>query len=212
MLTLSDTEPLYELGQLEGAGLNDIEKSFDRLPPDPYAEERLRSRRFSRFKLRENGTLEHRRHKEFMQTKEVNSYAGDIKREYEEIEDDIITHPLFIKMFQTLTDHTDIGYDRIIEAHQIRWHCQKNIKAPAPEGVHQDGFDFLGMFMITPYNVDGGEVMLYKSPDSAPCFKKAMEAGEFIIVNDRSLYHNASPLVPTANEEDGHWDFIVLTT
>ena len=30
-----------------------------------------------------------------------------------------------------------------------------------------------------------------------------LENGEFVIINDKKLFHNAAPLVPTANKDDG---------
>ena len=65
--------------------------------------------------------------------------------------------------------------------------------------------------MITNYNVQGGELLLFDSPDGESFFKRRFENGEYMLINDKRLYHNAAPLIPTDNDEDGYWDVFVLT-
>ncbi len=201
---------LYELGTLTQNGFVDLQNTFANLPVDEHADDRLRSRRYSRYKF-QNDTLEIRRRKDFMQSSDINDYVGDVQREYEDIEDILLSNDAFLSMFNVFQTQTNLNPNSIIEAHQIRWHCRGRVKDPAPEGNHQDGFDYIAIFMVDTYNVDGGEFMLFEKSDSPPMFKKKLENGAFIILNDRKLFHNASPLVPTANAEDGHWDVIVLT-
>lgn len=201
---------LYETGTLTSSDLSALQDSFDHLPPDPYAESRLRSRRYSRF-LYQDGTITRQSHKEFMQSSEINDAVGDVEREYEEVEDTLLTNPALLEIFEEFKTRTGINDQAVIEMHQIRWHCRGRVKRAAPEGRHQDGFDYIGMFMVDTDNVDGGEIMVYNNKDTPPIFKKALANGEFCVMNDRALFHNAAPLVPTANDDDGHWDLIVLT-
>lgn len=202
---------LYELGSLPFPDLSVVQASFDTLPQDPYAEERLRSRRYSCFLFPPEKTLKRLNKKNFMQSSDINKYLGDVERSYEEVSDELTQDPVFLKMFEEFQSRTGSAPDSPIEVHQIRWHCQCEIKAPAPEGRHQDGFDYIAVFLINQHNVDGGELLLYHDAQGAPFFKKRLEPGEFVILNDKKLYHNAAPLVPTANQEDGHWDVFVLT-
>lgn len=201
---------LYELGQLPLNGFSDLKRTFENLPSDNYAEERLRSRRYSRYTI-EDGVLNAQRAKDFMQSRSINHYLGDVERTYEEIEDVLLENEAFLGMFNSFQRGVNLSPESTIEAHQLRLHCRAHIKSPAPEGTHQDGFDYIAVFMVETKNVDGGEVMLFNDPDGPPILKKQLETGEFFIINDRKLFHNASPLVPTANTEDGHWDVIVLT-
>jgi hypothetical protein len=201
---------LYELDRLPSLDMGTIKGSFDELPPDDYVERRLRSRRYSCY-IYQDGALQRLSQKNFMQTREINKALGQVEREYQDIDSALETDPAYLKIFDEFVAHTGLTEDSLIEVHQIRWHCRGHIKEPAPEGTHQDGFDFIGMFMIDTHNVDGGEIIIYEDPDDAPCFKKHLDNGEFVILNDKKLFHNAAPLVPTANKEDGHWDVIVLT-
>jgi hypothetical protein len=202
---------LYELGKLDFPDLSSLQDTFDNLPADTYAPERLRSRRYSCFRYTPEGRLQRLSHKEFMQSKALNKAVGDVERKFEPIEPELENNIIFLKMFEEFQARTNLSFDSIIEAHQIRWHCRARVKEPAPEGMHQDGFDFIGMFMVSTENVDGGDLMVFEGKDEPPCFKKRLVDGEFLVMNDKKLFHNASPLVPTANKDDGHWDLIVLT-
>ncbi len=202
---------LYETGHLELKDLNKLQATFSNLPEDPYAEKRLRSRRYSRYKLTKSGKLTHLTHKEFMQSKNINKAVGDVERNFEEIESKLESNPAFVKMFEEFRSHTNLSEESVIEAHQIRWHCKRFVKIPAPEGIHQDGFDFIAMYMVNAHNVDGGDIMIYPSLDSPPSFKKRLNPGDYVMLNDKQLYHYAAPLVPNANDEEGYWDLMVLT-
>lgn len=202
---------LYILGQLENIDMSGLENSFAALPQDEYVEDRLRSRKYSRYLFGRDSSLRELDPQDFMQTSKINKALGDVERQYDTIDPNLLEDDAYLKLFEEFCRLSSLEQDCEIEAHQIRWHCKKRIKEPAPEGVHQDGFDYIGVFMINPHNVDGGEFMIYEDPQDAPCFKKSLEKGEFIVMNDKKLFHNASPLVPTANPEDGHWDVIVLT-
>ena len=139
---------LYEVGHLDLKELSALQSTYNHLPEDQYAEKRLRSRRYSCYRLK-GDNLVHLPHKEFMQTKALNKAVGDVERHFEEIDAKLESNPAFVKMFQEFKAHTNLSEDSIIEAHQIRWHCKRFVKIPAPEGIHRDGFDFIAMFMLT---------------------------------------------------------------
>ncbi len=206
-----DESSPYEVSALVGKNFKPLQQTFEDLPPDPYADDRLRSRRYSRFLVNDDGALRRLSHKEFMQSSAINDYVGDVDREYEEIEDRVMEDPVFVEMFHQFIKRTGMDPKSIVEAHQIRWHCNANIKVPAPEGHHQDGFDFIAMFMVNQKNVDGGEIMVMRAKDAAPIFKKRLEAGEYVVLDDSRMFHNAAPLVPSVNSDGGFWDLIVLT-
>ncbi|MGB4056752.1 MAG: 2OG-Fe dioxygenase family protein [Alphaproteobacteria bacterium] len=203
-------EQLYELGWLPLTDLSSLQNSFSNLPEDTYAEKRLRSRRYSCYRY-QNGALQKLSHKEFMQSKNINKAVGDVERKFEPIDSALETNPVFLKMFEEFRARTNLSDESVIEAHQIRWHCARRVKIPAPEGVHQDGFDYIAMFMVNSVNIDGGEIMIYPTPDEAPIFKKNLDPGEFVVLNDKKLFHFASPLVPRPNKDEGYWDLVVLT-
>jgi len=207
---LEQYKDFYELGALPFDDLSSIQFTFNNLPPDQYTEDRLRSRRYSCYYYRD-GKLEQLPTSDFMQTYDVNKALGDIDRTYAPIEPVLNMNLVFLKMFDIMLRRTQISEDSVIEVHQVRWHCTETAKEPAPEGNHQDGFDYLGMFMINNHNVHGGEIMLFDSADGDPFFKRHFDNGEYLLVNDRRLFHNATLLIPTDNDEEGYWDIFVLT-
>ncbi len=204
-------ENVYELGKIQLQDFPALQATFSNLPSDTYAEERLRSRRYSCVVMLEGGRIIRAEHKHFMQSSQINDYLGDVERKYEELEDHVLNNPSFMNMLREFHDRTGLKAGSVVEVHQIRWHCANNVKMPAPEGNHQDGFDYIGMYAVDMHNVDGGDIMIFKEKKSAPVFKKRLEPGEFVVLNDRKMFHNAAPLVPTPNDDDGHWDLIVLT-
>ncbi len=203
-------DTVFESGQLS-IDLSDLEASFSNLVEDTYAVKGLRSRRYSRYRLSADGKLTHLPQKEFMQSKDINKAVGDVERRFEEVEPKLEGEPAFVKIFETFRDHTGLSPEAVIEAHQVRWNCENKVMIPAPEGTHQDGFDYIGMFMIDTYNLTGGDVLVYKSLSEPPIVKRSLKAGEYVVLNDKKLFHDASPLVPEPNNEAGHWDMIVLT-
>jgi hypothetical protein len=203
-------DTLFESGQLT-IDLSDLEATFSNLAEDTYAVKGLRSRRYSRYRLGADGKLTHLPQKEFMQSKDINKAVGDVERRFEEVESKLETEAAFVKLFETFRDHTGLTPEAVIEAHQVRWNCGNRVMIPAPEGTHQDGFDFIGMFMIDTYNLSGGEVLVYKSLSEPPMVKRALKPGEYVVLNDKKVFHDAAPLVPEPNDEVGHWDMIVLT-
>nr|MBP6383709.1 2OG-Fe dioxygenase family protein [Aeromonas sp.] len=81
---------------------------------------------------------------------------------------------------------------------------------PAPEGVHQDGFDFIGVFFCGSEGVSGGALQLYHGLKEQPFFQQELHPGEYLVLDDRRFYHNAAPVLPLTPTR-GHWDVIVLT-
>ncbi len=98
-----------------------------------------------------------------------------------------------------------------IGVHQIRTTCSSNNYGnPAPEGIHRDGTDFIGIFSVERENVQGGETHLYKFKKDNPVFSKILNAGELLLVNDREFFHFTTPIKPTSSGE-GSRDVFVLT-
>ncbi len=201
----------YKLQMLAGLDTGSFSPSFDHLPVDPYIQGAFRRRRFSRF----TGAPTHLHrleHKYFIQSSKINKLAGDIKRDFPELEDNLKDLPEFQRIVEAFVDFSKID-PMVTEmgVHQIRIVASKNEQGePAPEGIHQDGFDFVGIFCIKRDGITGGETHLYRDKEAAPIFDKVLQPGEFVMVNDRTLYHYASAVAPTS-DADGVRDVFVIT-
>ena len=201
----------YKLQMLSGLNTEKFSPSFDHLPVDPYIKGSFRRRRFSRF----TGTpanLHRLEHKYFVQSSKINQLAGDIKRDFPELDDDLKDLSEFQRIVDAFVDFSKID-PMVTEmgVHQIRIVASKHEQGePAPEGIHQDGFDFVGIFCIKRQGISGGETHLYREKTGAPIFDKVLQPAEFVMVNDRTLFHYASAIMPTGDEE-GVRDVFVIT-
>jgi len=81
----------------------------------------------------------------------------------------------------------------------------------APEGVHQDGYDAICIASVDRHNVEGGHLIVQKKKDSDPILNIALENGELAYINDRVLWHDATPIRRSNPSENGHMDLVILT-
>jgi hypothetical protein len=201
----------YKLQRISNLHFTAFDPYFEGLPLDPYIQGKFRLRRFSRFQG-PPADLKRMEHKYFEQSAAINKLAGGIKRDFAELEDQLVVLPDFQMLVARFVDFSKIDPEtREIGIHQIRIVAAPNmIGEPAPEGIHQDGFDFVGIFCIKRDNLIGAETHLYESPANPPIFAKELQPGEFVLVNDRRLYHFTSGIRP-AGPGNGIRDVFVMT-
>lgn len=202
----------YVLEMLTAIQVETIAKFFDNLPADPYLEGNYRFRRLSHFKV-VGDRLQKLPHRRLFQSKTYNPLLGDVAREYEELDDQLIQNEDFQRLIweffqfcQLCSIHTEIA------VHQIRTTASSDkLGNPAPEGIHRDGVDLVGIFSVNRKGVEGAETHLYKSKQSdQPVFSKILNPGEFLVFRDEQYFHFTSPIHATTPEE-GVRDVFVLT-
>jgi hypothetical protein len=201
----------YVLEMLTAIDVNSIKPFFDDLPEDPYLEGGYRFRRLSHFRVAGDRliSLPHRR---LFQSKEYNPLLGDVVREYEELDDQLIQLQdfqniiwEFFQFCQLCSTSTEIA------VHQIRTTASsQKIGNPAPEGIHRDGVDLVGIFSVQRRGVDGAETHLYKTKQDAPVISKVLNPGEFLVFRDNQYFHYTSP-IHAISAEQGVRDVFVLT-
>ena len=205
----------YKLRNFTSVDIGVFEDYFENMPYDPYVNGDFRKRRYSSIKKDHYGNWEILPHKKFVQTTKVNDLLGDVEREYEEIEEDLIFSNDFNKIVEGFIHLTGTNpYINEIGIHQIRIHSSIYIKGePAPEGRHQDGFDFIGIFCARRSEISGGESELFLNKDDADedaILRKTLDENEMLVVNDREVFHNATKLSPTGVDL-GYRDVFVFT-
>lgn len=195
----------------KGAELEELATWFENLPLDHYVEGSFRRRRLSRFRGAAQN-LVHLRHGTFLQASNVNQLLGNIRRDYEELEDSLIASHAFKALLAGLQNF--YGFDvnsTVLGVHQIRICCSVQEQGePAPEGIHQDGFDLLTIACIARREVEGAATQLYADPQGQPLFSQELAAGQIVYCNDRQLYHYTTPIRP-AHLAPGHRDVFVIT-
>jgi hypothetical protein len=145
------------------------------------------------------------------QSKEYNPLVGDIKREFAEIDDALIELDIFKTVVFAFIDACKLHPEAEIGVHQIRTTCSSsNSGNPAPEGIHRDGTDFIGIVSVNRENIQGGETHLYIEKKEKPVFKKILHPGELLLVNDREFFHFTTPIKPISDAQ-GVRDVFVLT-
>ena len=88
----------YKLRNFTSVDIGIFEEYFENMPYDPYVKGDFRKRRFSSIKKDHYGKWELLPHKTFTQSANVNDLLGDVVREYEEIETDLIMSDDFDKI------------------------------------------------------------------------------------------------------------------
>jgi len=202
---------LYSLQKLEQVRLEALHEFFDALPLDPYLAEQYRYRCFSRFRLA-GGELARLPHEPFIQRREHNPLLGEVSREYVELDAGLTSAEDFRRILgdflgrcESLPDGTEVG------VHQIRVVSERALVGhPTPEGVHADGFDYVGIFCVGRRDVSGGETYLYESRDGPPVYRTLLEPGDLLVFDDRGLYHYTSPIL-APDLRRGTRDVFILT-
>ena len=90
----------YKLRNFTSVDIGVFENYFEELPYDPYVKGNFRKRRFSSIKKDHYGQFEILPHKTFTQSADVNDLLGDVVREYEEIEENLILSDDFSKIVE----------------------------------------------------------------------------------------------------------------
>jgi hypothetical protein len=200
-----------QITNLSSQAVNDLSGSFNALPETEHADGKYRLRRYSIVKLSDGG-LEHLATREFVQSEEVNHFQGDVLRQFEAIEDQIIHSDGMLEMCKLFKKASQISSEQAIEIHQMRVTAIYEETKVSPEGIHQDGFDHVAVVGIDRHNITGGDFMIYNDNNEDPFLRKVLNTGEVALINDNILWHNAKPISAVKPNEQGHMDVFVLTT
>lgn len=198
-----------ELGQLTADSVNHLSSSFSNLPASPYADGAFRLRRYSRFMMKDH-RLSRLSAQAFVQDESINHFQGNVIRVYPEIENQTFEDPAFTELFEHFQKMADVKDDTPIEVHQMRIFADHKKAEVAPEGVHQDGFDRIGIYVMARHNIQGGNINIHLNESSPAMISHDFDQGEFVVLNDRKFFHSAQPINPV-DGDFGYMDIFVLT-
>jgi hypothetical protein len=200
-------------GKLKKFDYKAIQKSFEKLPLDPFivfSVKNFRSRRFSRLIFNKN-KFKNNSNTIFLQREKNNRLVGGLERKFKPIEENIKKkfQQVIIENFDFLINNKKIE----IGLHQIRITCGKNyVGYPVPEGWHRDGFDFISIINFKSSNIEGGITRIRDSitqnSDSYSCF---LQSEEFLFLNDKKFFHYTDPINVINEKFIGFRDNLVLT-
>lgn len=192
-----------------------VQADFDTLKPSQYKDGSYRLRRYSKITYDQNTKNIHlHKDSKFVQSGELNKFQGGVVRAYDDLTDELLNNPAFTQILHTFATVGELPTTCDIEIHQMRI-VAKNATTPSittPEGIHQDGFDRIGMITVSYHNVAGGELHIYESNQKEALLKTVpSEEGAYCVMSDAKLWHYAGELIAKTDSDKGYWDLFVLT-
>jgi selenocysteine lyase/cysteine desulfurase len=149
----------------------------------------------------------------FLQSKKYNkSINGDILRKYNEI------NLIDTDCFKNLIDYFvgEVKYKTGIDistcmVHQIRVEANDDSISPVPEGIHQDGYNFIAIVCVNRKNIMGGVNKVFSLNDEL-VYSSVLKQGEMLFMNDRELKHYVSDIIRIDNCKEAYRDVLIITT
>ncbi|WP_026595594.1 2OG-Fe dioxygenase family protein [Methyloferula stellata] len=208
---------------LQAEGLADWDRfaaSWDDLGVDRYMADggRYRRRRFATFTVR-GGEVLRKLHQPHYQSRDYNPLNGGIARWFDPVIEDIQRHPVTLatihvcdQLFTALTpkDRRPNGWH--VEMHQFRIEANSDIKGePTPEGMHQDGVDWVLALLVRRENVASGETRIADLQRNSIGGFVLTEPFDSALVDDARVYHGVTSIHPLDPTRPAWRDVLVMT-
>lgn len=196
----------------------DLWTSWSNLEADRYtkAEYPFRFRRYGRLLLLPNEGLAPLPHAPFYQSKENNSYAGGIAREFAPVLAPIVNNRFLAELIRFDFELLPISQKQRrqpweIDVHQYRVTGNYNQPGyPTPEGVHRDGFDFFAVHLIGKVNVLGGVSEIYSNHRELLDSLTLDRPLDSLIVEDSRVMHAATLITPQDPNAQAYRDTLIM--
>ena len=149
----------------------------------------------------------------FLQSKQYNpTKNGGVVRSYKAL--NICEEECFHRIVTYFVDHVKkiSGLDCAkCMVHQIRVEVNNDSVTPVPEGIHQDGYHYVGIMCVSRSNIMGGINKVYNLKEEE-VYSTMLKEGEMIIMNDRRVKHYVSNISRLDSSKKAHRDILVMTT
>jgi hypothetical protein len=192
---------------------------WDELAPDRYMEHgaTFRLRRYGRFCWSPaSDELLPLPQEPYFQPRDENPYAGGIDRDFAPLLPDAVRSPFIAALVRCTFACLPIAGEKQrkpweVRVHEIRVLASKEKPGqPAPEGIHQDGTDFLTLHLVHRHNVIGGETTLYDL-NHKPIHKCILrESLDSLILEDPRIMHGVTPVHSADGRTTGNRDLLGL--
>jgi hypothetical protein len=175
---------------------------------------RYRRRRHAVFRVDADGATR-KPDQPHYQSRDYNTLNGGIQRWFDPMHPEVAAGPAFAaivrfayRLFNSLTPQPAWH----VEAHQFRIEAKPDqLGQPTPEGMHQDGVDWVLVLMIGRENIASGETSIHgldRSLMGAFTLDQPMDAA---LVDDHRVFHGVTPVAPLNPDRPAHRDVLVLT-
>lgn len=210
-----------QLIQLDKEVIETAKPSFDNLPHTEHKDGKYRLRRYSKVELRtsfwnaeEHIEISHLNVDEFTQSSDYNSHQGGAVRRFENLEDSTIESEGFKEICWHFKKENELPDGIEVDVHQLRVVTLDELEgsAPvAPEGRHQDGYDYIAMIGIQRKNIEGGELHAYTDDESPPILTYILKDGQMLFLADKIMWHYATDIIKKHQDlNQGYGDWFVL--
>jgi len=192
-------------------------EDWDHLELDMYLAHggKFRLRRYGRYSWSPaTNALTAQQHEPYFQPEEENSYAGGIARDFAPLLPDMAHNPFLHALVRSTFACLPLADDRKGMTWEVRVHQIRIVASPgepglpAPEGIHQDGTDFLTLHLVRRRNVVGAESTIYDL-NRVPLGRYTMrEPLDSLILEDPRVLHGVTPVHSTDGRAPGTRDLL----
>jgi hypothetical protein len=207
------------VGALRAAGLSDWDgfaRTWDDLGLDTYMADggRYRKRRHAAFLVGAAGAAR-KPDQPHYQSRDYNALNGGIARWFDPVTAAAADSPAFQAILRTchaLFDGLTPAPAWHVEAHQFRIEARPGQSGqPTPEGMHQDGVDWVLVLMVGRVNIASGTTSIH-GLDRTLLGSFTLEAPmDAALVDDHRVFHGVTPVQPLDPEQPAHRDVLVVT-
>jgi hypothetical protein len=190
---------------------------WDHLEPDRFLAEgaTFRRRRYGRYRWAPcNQELLPLPAEPYFQPETENLYAGGINREFAPLLQDTVHNPMLHALVRATFACLPLAPDKASATWEVRIHQIRitasflEVGLPAPEGIHQDGTDFLTLHLVRRNNIAGGESTIYdleRRPIQRLTMREPMDS---MILEDARIMHGVTPVVSADGRTVGTRDML----
>jgi hypothetical protein len=194
-----------------------LARDWDHLEPDRHLRDgaTFRRRRYGRYRWSPAaGTLLALPQETYFQPATENVYAGGVRRDFAPLLPETVENPFLAALIRRTFACLPLAAERRRLAWEVRIHQVRVVATaeqagqPAPEGIHQDGTDFLTLHLVRRRNVIGGKTTIYDL-DRRPIRSHMMlEALDSLILEDPRIMHGVTPVHPADGRTEGVRDLL----
>ena len=192
-------------------------EDWDHLELDMYLAHggKFRLRRYGRYSWSPaTNALTAQQHEPYFQPEEENSYAGGIARKFAPLRPETVHNPFLQALVRVTFACLPVAGNRQDATWEVRIHQIRIVASldepglPAPEGVHQDGTDFLTLHLVRRDNVVGGETTIYDLERKPIRRHTMLEPLDSMILEDPRIMHGVTPVHPADRRTLGTRDLL----
>jgi hypothetical protein len=174
-----------------------------------------RYRRYGHYRLDTgSGSLTRLPHSTYFQEEAVNPLNGGLQRQFDPLTDAFAAEPIttaVMLMLGKVFSAAEGVHEWDVKLHPFRIVTGPDqVGKPAPQGRHRDGSTYVTSLLVGRQNVTGGESSLYTDAGDQLCAVTLARPGDQLLVDDRRVLHDVTPLAAVVGEAPAHRDVLII--